>query len=186
MLRAEARLIFQQRLKEPTLADFAEDTSTPPACLKHEKVATAGNFLSAISEEANDVQDGHDEFPADDEAKANERISVAMELLLEHGVAQGSAAVADDRPNSSTFSGGPIATLKQNLTVHQTPDGVSCTNQVVARHGPSPMPPPSHREIGHGPRVLETTCTVQCQSRFHYKPVRRIVKRCDTSWIRSD
>merc|ERR1712241_969423 len=82
LLRAKACLTFQQQLKERSLADFPEDFTSLPACLKNEQhVVPAGKSLSAISEDANELQDCFDDFPADDEAKADERIIVALEVL---------------------------------------------------------------------------------------------------------
>jgi len=117
LLRAGICLFFQQRLKESSLADFAEDIASPPACFKKNKsVASAGNSLSAIPEDANEMQDCHDECPADAEAKADERIRVALEVLLEHalGVSQGTALLANEGPNLTAAG----ASIISNCIIH--------------------------------------------------------------------
>lgn len=195
-LRAKACLIFQQRLRERSLADFSKDTANPPSCLKHEKhAATEGNSLSAIPE-GKDEQDCLDEVPADDAATADERIRVALEVLLDRAdaAAQGRPAVSDEGPNSTASEAEVGCNCKLQRRSSSAPslpnlDGASCTNQVVESHGSSPMPPSKRQRLDMAPHDLRNTCTVEGQSRFQQQAARRVtglVKQRDSSWVRSD
>lgn len=138
LLRADVCLIFQQRLKEGNLANYAEDVVSRPACFKHgEHTATVtGNALSAIPEDVYDVQDYFGEIAADDESKADERICAALKLMLQRTLcaAQGDAAAVDERLNAivSGASIAPNCESQGESSIAQSLDGDSCASQVLA------------------------------------------------------
>jgi len=107
-----------------------------------------------------------------DETRANERISVALEVLLQRavGVAQGSAAVVDAGPDAPASGASAVSKgkIQTKLSSAPNPNGASCRNQVVARHAPSPMTPSKRQRLDMVPHIC------------------RIIKQPDTSWIRSD
>jgi len=184
-LRAEACLIFQQRCKESNQADFAEHMANSSACVKPTThFAAVATSLSVIPEDANEVPDCIGEFP-DDEVNADERISAALEVLLDRAVsvAQESAAVVDEKPNAPTPGASTVSNCKLKAKSSSAPNlgGASFMNQVVARHAPSPMPPSKWQRLETVPRVLGKRCTVQGHSRIQHKPVCRVIKQPDTS-----